>query len=132
MAEAEVIGGNTKRAPNRKSLANLKPAWKKGESGNPNGRPKKVQEVHELAEEKSPAAMRKVVHLMENATDERVQLTAALKVLEIAGAKAPEQKAGDTNVQINNFSAAIPAVHALLERFAADGSEPSPKRIVSN
>lgn len=38
-------------------------AWKKGQSGNPGGRPKISQEVSDLAKRESPAAFRRIVRI---------------------------------------------------------------------
>jgi hypothetical protein len=56
-------GGNTEEISDgeRKRLANLRPAWQPGESGNPSGRPKKkpVTEMYEriLSDPKNLAAI---------------------------------------------------------------------------
>lgn len=65
-------GGNTK---------NLRAPWKPGQSGNPNGRPKKVQTVAQLAEDNSEKALRKLIKLIDSDKDQ-VALAAAQAVLD--------------------------------------------------
>lgn len=52
-----------KKTPNPRSLANLRPAWAKGESGNPGGRPKRdiAAEIAQLVFESSPEAIAKAM-----------------------------------------------------------------------
>jgi hypothetical protein len=59
----------------------------KGQSGNPKGLPEWVREIREACALKSPEALAKVVYLMANATEEKVQLAAATAILDRAGAK---------------------------------------------
>jgi hypothetical protein len=73
-------GGNTE---------NLKPAWKAGQSGNPNGRPKKVVDVAAIARDSSDKAMTKLAKLIDS-DDERIALQAAIAVLDRAVGK-PKQ-----------------------------------------
>lgn len=81
-------GGNT---------GNLKAPWKPGESGNPNGRPKKHREVAAKAEENAVLAVETLVKLMKSG-DERVALAAAQDILDRAVGK-PKQVT--TNVNVN-------------------------------
>jgi hypothetical protein len=52
-----------KKTPNPNSLKNLRPPWRPGESGNPNGRPTKyISEAYEhLALEQVPGDRKKAV-----------------------------------------------------------------------
>lgn len=56
-------------------------AWKKGQSGNPSGRPKSLREVTELARENSARAIERLVELMDD-EDGRVALAAANSILD--------------------------------------------------
>jgi len=79
-------------------LSGLKP-FEKGQSGNPNGRPKKVQTVAQLAEENSEKALRKLIKLMDSDKDQ-VALAAAQAVLDRAMGK-PKQSM-DVNANRKN------------------------------
>ena len=60
------------------------PRWVKGVSGNPSGRPKEdalVREAKDLARAKCPAAIERLVQLMDSA-DEKVSLAACNSVLD--------------------------------------------------
>ena len=69
--------------------------WTKGQSGNPNGRPKVPEDVKALARANSKRAMQRVIELMES-DDERVALMAAKELLERAwGKAAPAEESDD-------------------------------------
>ena len=57
-------------------------AWKKGQSGNPGGRPREVAEVKALARQHSEEAIRTIVELMRTAEHERTRLAAASELLD--------------------------------------------------
>lgn len=65
-------------------------AWKKGESGNPGGRPRKERELIEIAEAASPAALQRVVALTKS-RNPRVALAAAQEILNRAIGKPRQQ-----------------------------------------
>ena len=69
-------------------VENLTP-WRKGQSGNPNGRPKKVQTLATVAEDNGERALKKIVKLIDSA-DDRVALAAAQHILDRALGK-PKQ-----------------------------------------
>jgi len=56
--------------------------WKPGQSGNPKGRPKAVNDVALLARQHGPAAVEKLAELMHHSKDERVQVAAAKILLD--------------------------------------------------
>ena len=62
------------------SLANLKP-FRPGQSGNPNGRPKKIQAAANIAEEATERAMRKLSALIDS-EDAKVALAAAQAIID--------------------------------------------------
>ena len=66
---------NTSRAP-----AHLLP-WKKGQSGNPGGRPKLSPELRQLLLDKSGRAIERLVELMES-QDERIAFMASKEILD--------------------------------------------------
>ena len=57
-------------------------AWKKGQSGNPGGRPKEVAEVRELSRQYTEEAIQTLVTLMQSAKLERTRLAAASELLD--------------------------------------------------
>lgn len=71
--------------------------FKKGQSGNPNGRPKKVDAIADLARENGDKAIRKLVKLIDS-DDDRVALQAATAVLDRAVGK-PKQALDVTRKQ---------------------------------
>jgi Family of unknown function (DUF5681) len=64
----------------RGRVENLKP-FKPGQSGNPNGRPKKTQEIVDLAKDNSEKALKKLVALIDS-SDDKVALAAANAILD--------------------------------------------------
>lgn len=77
---------------------NLKP-FKKGQSGNPSGRPKKVKEIAAVADKHGVAAIEKLAKLIDS-PDDRVALAAAQAVLDRAVGKPKQSvdlKAKHTN-----------------------------------
>ncbi len=59
-----------------------KTAWRKGQSGNPGGRPKEVAEVRELSRQYTEEAIQTLVTLMQSAKLERTRLAAASELLD--------------------------------------------------
>jgi hypothetical protein len=65
-------------------------AFKKGQSGNPGGRPKIAEEIQELAGQHSPEAIERLVHIMKHGTPDSAQVMAADKILDRACGRAPQ------------------------------------------
>lgn len=61
--------------------------FKKGQSGNPSGKPKAVLEIVELARANSKLAFEKIVWLVKNSKEERTMLAAAQEILNRAWGK---------------------------------------------
>jgi hypothetical protein len=76
--------GNSQAKPHR-GTQNLRP-WKKGESGNPGGKSKIVEEIRTLARRHSTRAFARIVELVED-DDSRVAMAAAKEVLDRAWGK---------------------------------------------
>lgn len=68
--------------------------FKPGQSGNPGGRPRKVQEATEIAENAIEAAMRKLVALIDSES-EKVSLVAAQAIIDRTMGK-PKQSVAHT------------------------------------
>lgn len=65
-----------------------------GQSGNPGGRPKVVNEIRDLARAKSPEAFERIVGLLAS-FDERVVLAAGQEILNRAFGKPPQAVTGE-------------------------------------
>jgi hypothetical protein len=77
-------------------MARTRTTFRKGQSGNPRGRPKVVQEVRELAREHTEAAIRTLVEIMKDGgQDPRARVAAANSILDRGHGK-PQQS---VNVQ---------------------------------
>lgn len=63
--------------------------WKKGESGNPSGRPKVVKEVRDLARKHGSDAIDRLVELMRD-TDKRVAVQACVALLDRGYGRPPQ------------------------------------------
>ncbi|MGE0052937.1 MAG: DUF5681 domain-containing protein [Hyphomicrobium sp.] len=69
------------------TLACLEPTmWKPGQSGNPTGKSKRLEEIRSLAKENSRRALERLVDLIDS-DDERIALMAAREVLDRAWGK---------------------------------------------
>ncbi len=65
-------------------------AWRKGQSGNPGGRPKEVAEVRELSRQYTEEAIQTLVTLMQSAKLERTRLAAASELLDRGYGRPPQ------------------------------------------
>jgi hypothetical protein len=94
-------------------------SWKPGQSGNPGGRPKVAREVRASAQDDTPEAYRIISGLMRDADKDSVRLSAAVKVLQIAGVPMSEvaEAAGEAAGQVA-MPAQEPDVDSLLDAVA--------------
>lgn len=105
------------RRPKRKAP---KTAFRKGQSGNPRGRPKKTEEERDLVaacKAKVPAALAVIERIMKSGQNERNQLSAAMAIIERAYGKAVETR----NVNVKRTIADLD--DAELASIAAGGGE---------
>ncbi len=58
------------------------PKWKKGESGNPGGRPKVLEELRDLARGHAPAAIKELARLALKAKSEQARVAAIRELLD--------------------------------------------------
>lgn len=100
-------------------------AWKKGESGNPGGRPKAVVSLTELAREHTESAVRTLVGIMENGeASPSARVSAASALLDRGYGKPPQFSTSDAEA----FRRATDMSDDELARIAAGSSEdPTPK-----
>jgi Family of unknown function (DUF5681) len=70
--------------------------FQKGQSGNPGGRPKMAIELRERADKLAPAAFKIIETLMTDADKDSVRLSAAVRVLQVAGVPM-----GEVKVEVN-------------------------------
>ena len=68
-----------------------------GQSGNPGGRPKVLQEVRELARARCPAAIEELARLALNSKSERLRLAAICELLDRGYGKAVPATEGEFN-----------------------------------
>jgi hypothetical protein len=79
-------------------LKKAKPRGKpfvKGQSGNPSGRPKAIQEILEIARKDAPLAIARLVGIIKDSPDERAVVAACKELLDRALGKAPQTITGD-------------------------------------
>ena len=62
--------------------------WKKGQSGNPGGRPKTVGEVRELAGRHTPRVIEVLMDILENGSSDAARVAAGKELLDRACGKA--------------------------------------------
>ncbi len=89
--------------------------FKKGQSGNPGGRPKALIAVKEAAQAHGTAAIKKLAFLMENGDSDAAKISACKELLDRAYGKATQPIAGDDD---------MPAIRAALKvAFVGSGSD---------
>lgn len=104
------------------NVANLRPA-KKGEVRNPKGRNQHVSpEIKELARSACPAALKKLISLI-NSPDERVAMVAAKEVLDRGYGRVSQVddgsgKNGNVTINIVRFEEPEPSKPAQIEASA--------------
>jgi len=97
--------------------------FRKGQSGNPTGRPKALRELVELARAETLPSLKKIVQLRDNADDQRVQLAAARELLDRGWGRPTQPLAGDADHPIRHrhtidYRELNDAQLEALERFA--------------
>lgn len=108
-------------APSRRGrIENLTP-WKKGQSGNPNGRPKKTeqQKAEDAALRQAEKAMKVLSDLM-NSDDDRTKLAAAQAILD-RGLGKPKQTVDSTVTQKRDVADIDDAELAAIARSGSEG-----------
>ena len=112
-------------ATNRKAngIANLRPHWKPGQSGNPKGRPPKLVDISAMAREYGPECVRKCVALMRNSPDERVQFAATKELMDRGYGRPTQAVEATEREQALAFRHLIAAQAAsqLLQQRILDG-----------
>jgi len=89
--------------------------FKKGQSGNPGGRPKEIAEVKELAREHMPAAIEALVSIMNNPkASDAPRGSAAAALLDRGYGKPQQHITGDPIPYV----ARVPAPYATSEEWA--------------
>lgn len=115
-----------KSLPGNRQLPPIETRFKPGQSGNPNGRPKKAQQIVEKAQDNADKALTALLELM-SSTDERVKLQAAMAILD-RGLGKPKQTIEDGRKQeMSDFSIdelrSIAGVGSARAAPPQDGSE---------
>jgi hypothetical protein len=90
---SDAANSTEQQAPPRKRVVGR--PFRKGQSGNPSGRPKALQELVSLARAETLATFQKLVELRDQADDPRVQLAAAQEILNRGYGKPTQLLAGD-------------------------------------
>src|SRR5262245_324896 len=91
--------------------------FKKGQSGNPGGRPKVIAEVKELAREHTGEAIQTLVSIMSNPKSApAARVSAANSLLDRGYGKAPQHISGEGEPQ---YVVRLPRVCATAEEWVA-------------
>ncbi|OJY77507.1 MAG: hypothetical protein BGP12_03010 [Rhodospirillales bacterium 70-18] len=95
--------------------------WQPGQSGNPGGRPNAVREALRLAREASPDAMRTLIAMMTDPSeDSRARIVAATHILDRAMGK-PKEPPPDDKIDAPDISSAEARARIIerIERISA-------------
>ncbi len=98
-------------------MAKSSTSWKPGQSGNPEGRPKLIAEVRDLARQHSPRAIERLVELME-ADSGTTAVAACKELLDRGYGRAPqyiEQTIDDNRSE--DAAAHAPDIDGLMKRL---------------
>jgi hypothetical protein len=94
MSDSAKVGASNRTA-NERGLANLRPRWKPGESGNPAGRKPALVDIAALARVHGPRCIEVAAELLEDA-DPRIRLAALVALLDRGFGKPPQAISGTT------------------------------------
>ena len=97
--------------------AGMMQPWKPGQSGNPAGKTKAVWRMTDLAREKGPEAIQKLVDLMRNSPDDRVQYMAATHLLDRGFGKPKQQDENSENRPMPTPEERLEMLHEIARRL---------------
>jgi len=84
--------------------------FKKGQSGNPKGRPKANRELQDLCKQHTVLAVTKIVEVLQNPEDQRVAMIAAKEILDRGWGRAPQSVSHE-----NSDGSALQAVIQIVK-----------------
>src|SRR5262245_3715954 len=101
-----------------------KGCFKKGESGNPGGRPKLPTEVKEAFQARAPEALAVLVRCLES-SDDRIAMLAAQAILDRGYGKPVQQVDANINEDSSvRYTAEVPKPCRTVEEWVAGNSVP--------
>src|SRR5262245_5617840 len=92
--------------------------FRKGESGNPAGRPRFPEELRERFQAKAPEALELLVKCL-HSSDDRIAMTAANSILD-RGYVKPTQSVDANVTSHSTFEQALDEVQARINKYKAD------------